>query len=168
MSPLIQPASASGVFRPSPLSIVHYSFGIGYAAAGAFVLWHSPHFGWPAGIGAASLLTGVWMFLTTRSVRRTWCVVTPEKVSVVGIRQCTNLPWNEMLEIVIRERESGMIPGRADRQVIFRPVGGLDDPVNCSVLTEFDERAFLDQIRTHARCPIRVVRDAAWTAKPWK
>ncbi len=108
------------------------------------------------------------MFLTTRSVRRSWCVITPEKVSIVGVRQHSNLPWNEMLEIVIRERASGIIPGRADRQVVFRPVGGLDHPFNCSVLAESDERAFLDEIRTHARCAIRVVRDAAATAKPWK
>lgn len=126
-------------YKPSPYSIVHSFFGLACLAEGAVIIVLGWRFGWaPVALGVISLLLGAWLFVSSYVTRRTWCSLTPEKYHL-STGYWRSIPWTDVKEIVIRERPSGSIPGRADRQVIFR--GPLDSfsPVNSCVFSESDE-----------------------------
>lgn len=156
------------VFKPGRFSFVHYYWGVCSTAAAALFLTQYPRSGLPAVAGGIGLIIGIAVCLSTRSVMRTWYSVSPEMIGIVTRRWHHSLRWDELQEIVIRERRGGLIPGRPDRQVVVRGPGELYFAINTSVFSGSEERDFLARVEKLAECPIRKLQDGPLTARTWK
>jgi hypothetical protein len=156
------------IYKPAGSAWVHYMWGAAMTSAGLYFVASAWRLWVPVIAAAGMTLSGAFMTLSTRNVLRTWIVISGAQVVIVQPRFQVGLAWEEIRDIVIRQRPSGIIPGRADRQVVFSGPGDQRFPVNTSVFTHEDERQFLRDVERYKRCEVRVVEDGPFSVHKWK
>jgi hypothetical protein len=156
------------IFKPGSQAVVHYLWDFVAIAAGVFflILFHSMII--HILIGVIMLLFGIWQFFSTRRVLGTHFVTTQDDIILVSSIGAMGLRWNEIGEVLIRERPSGMQLGRPDRLVVLTDHARKQLPLNTSVLSQEDEDFLLAQIRQKVQCPIHTVTDGIIPSRPWR
>ncbi len=152
---------ASGVqiesrdFRPGLLSLIHYLRDFALLALGGLLIFASGGEWLQSIIGAVCCLGGLLSVLSTRALRHSRVVVTPEQLIKLTSSWQFGLRWDEMSSINIRQQPDGLLPGRVRRLVVIE-VGGKPSFTFCpSVFTREDEEEVLSLIRARAQCPVR-------------
>lgn len=110
-------------------------------------------------LGIVTCLFALWQYVVSRCVLRTHFLVTDEGIALVGPHYSSSIQWNEIAQVVIRERPTGIQVCRADRLVVLIDHAGRKLPLNTSVLPADQETRLLDDIKSRVRCPIQKVTD---------
>lgn len=154
-------------YRPARSAPLHHLWDLGQIVAGLVLILAFQFRPLAVGAGVISCLFGAWGFLSTRYVLNTWITTTSDQIVSVHPRWHLTLRWDQVGDVLVRERPSGMMPGRADRMVILEGRSGQRLPLNTSVLSVEDEEELLTEISSRVKCPIRTVRDGPWSGGGW-
>ncbi len=107
----------------------------------------------------------LWMGCVSWGVLRTHFVTSQEGIVTAGAAYSFGLRWEEIADVLIRERPAGMQIERADRLVVLKADADRTVPLNTSVLSRPDEEALLAIIRNGVHCPIRTITDRMWSLR---
>jgi hypothetical protein len=147
------------IYRPRPSAVLEYVWGVAPLALGVAGLSAFHDTALHVVGGTIPFLFGLWAIACTRSVMTTWFVTTGERIVSVRANAQTVLRWEQVVEVVIRQRPSSFPPGRMDRIVMLRGPGGQLAVFNTSVLSPEDEQFFLSELRRRVHCPIETRND---------
>jgi hypothetical protein len=156
------------IFKPARQAVIFYLWDFVSIAAGIFFLifFHSTMI--YILIGIMMCLLGIWQFFCTRHTLDTHFMITQDEVILVSSTGTVGLQWNEIGEVLIRERPSGMQLGRPDRLVVLTDHAKRQLPLNTSLLSQSDEVFLLDKIRKKVRCPVHTVIDGLIPSISWR
>ena len=154
-------------YRPARSAPLHYLSSLGQIVLGLVLIFGFQFKPLAVGAGVVGCLLGVWGFLSTWHVLNTWITITSDQIVSVHPRWHLAVRWDQVTDVLVRERPSGMMLGRADRIVILEESSNRHYPLNTSVLSVEDEEELLTEISSRVRCPIRTIRDGPWSGGGW-
>ena len=147
------------IFKASPSTRIYYVYDFALLATGLLCLAFSHKSIAAIILGIITCLFAVWQYCVSRSVLRTHFLVTDEEITSVGPLYSFGMQWDEIVEVIIRERPIVIQITRANRLVILSDQVGRKLLLNTSVLPREHEDYLLNEIRNRVHCPIQKVTD---------
>jgi len=149
-------------YRPTRFAALHHLWNIGQVIAGAVLIFGFKFRPLAIAGGSFCCLAGVWGFLSTRHVLNTWIITSKDQIVTVHPKWHLAIRWDQITDVIIRERPAGIMPGRADRMVLLEGLADHRVPLNTSVLSMEDEEDLLSEIRSRVGCPVQTRVEGLW------
>jgi len=156
------------VFNSKSQALIFYLQNVSTISAGLLILLFSHGASLFIFVGIFISLIGIWQFLTTKSVFETDFVITEEEIYIVKPIGPFALKWNDIKEVIIRERKAGSLPWRPLRLLVFIKFDDEKFSLITSILSQNDEDLLLSQIKHRIHCPIRIINDGIILSRPWR
>jgi hypothetical protein len=153
-------------YRPATFAPLHHLWDVGLVIAGVSLIFGFQFKPFAVMVGVVNCLSGAWLFLSTHHVLNTWVVTTSDQIVKIHPRLFLAMRWDQITDVLVRERPFGMMLGRADRMVILQGRWGRL-PLNTSVLSVAEEEELLTEISSRVSCPIRTIQDGPLSGGGW-